>query len=377
MRPRPRQEELDVFESPEKRENRRPRRNSESSIIDRSEEERRRRERRRLRAEREAKEGKDGKDSKDGKPREGSSRPRRQRGLDIIDKLDVTGIYGAGLFHHDGPFDACNPHRNRKKDTRAPMQAFPVGSKNNALGGSGPLNKNIDIQQFNGTGAEGFTDFNTGARDEFGRKRPSLEARAMSFNPTERVEPVHGEETVGLGTSTFLEGAPASRVAIQRRESQTNTEMAAGAAGLQRKKSLAQRIRGRGMSGSRPSRELRYGNAEASSPESPQPRPVMAQSAGGPAKMNESNPFFNQYGNENNSKANGASIKIAETDLETKPGRARAPSSPMRGLERRRTADSPGEREREAEPKSSGGFLSRVKSLKGGKRPRPERPLGV
>ncbi|EFQ97946.1 hypothetical protein MGYG_00982 [Nannizzia gypsea CBS 118893] len=120
---------------------RRPRRNSDSSLMERPklldpEEDRRRRERRHR--EREAR-------HRDGK----SSRSRRGNNykLDIIDKLDVTGIYGPGSFHHDGPFDACNPHRNRKGSRAAPMQAFPKDSRNMAIGGSGPNNKQLDLNQ--------------------------------------------------------------------------------------------------------------------------------------------------------------------------------------------------------------------------------------
>jgi len=78
-------EELDIFASPEKNGDRKPRRNSESSVLDKpptSEEERRRRERHR----RERRH--DGSRSRHGR--------RKPHGLDIIDKLDVTGIYGAG-----------------------------------------------------------------------------------------------------------------------------------------------------------------------------------------------------------------------------------------------------------------------------------------
>jgi hypothetical protein len=270
------------------------------------------------------------------------------------------------VFHHDGPFDAVNPHRNRKRDTRAPMQAFPANSANNTLGGSGPVNKNIDLERFHGVGAEGFTDYSgTFKRPEAGR--------AMSFDPTSRVEPVHGEESVGLGTSTFLEGAPASRAAMmQRRESETH-EMGPGG-GLGRKKSLAQRIRGmyrpERPSGAIRSPEARYGDQingnKQTSPTSPPPQPRMAQSAGGPSRAvhkNETNPFDTFYDEAYDKK--GASIKVAEQDkaLPT-PGRERAPSSPRRVLERRTTADSLDE------PKPAGGFLNRVKSLKGGRRRR-------
>lgn len=37
-----------------------------------------------------------GEKDKDGKPREGRSARPKTRGLDLIDKLDVTGIYGQG-----------------------------------------------------------------------------------------------------------------------------------------------------------------------------------------------------------------------------------------------------------------------------------------
>ncbi|KAK5006018.1 hypothetical protein LTR28_006994, partial [Elasticomyces elasticus] len=98
----------DVFASPPKSENRRPRRNSESSIIDskeKAEEERRRRERRKERELRLAREGRDGKDAKedtkqdvkvDAKQDAKGKPTKRPQGLDLIDKLDVTGIYGQG-----------------------------------------------------------------------------------------------------------------------------------------------------------------------------------------------------------------------------------------------------------------------------------------
>lgn len=317
-------------------------------------EEKRRRERRRQRDER----------SKDPKSRSG--KVRRPQGLDIIDKLDVSGIYGPSLIHHDGPYDAVQPHRNRKKDNRAPMQAFPVGSANNILGGSGPVNKNIDLDTFHGRGAEGFTDFGAG---EF-KKRPELEGRSISYNPKDRADIVHGEETVGLGTSTFLDGAPASRAAIQQRESENQQASADG--GLGRKKSIAQRIRGisqprRGYGDGNPrimSPEARYGGGSPGSP-------AQAQSAGGLMKSNEKNPFFDDYDAAYEKK--GAAIKVAES--ENKDGPVKSPSSPDGGarnpLTRAMTADSVGS---PGESKPQSGFLSRVKSLKGGRRPRPERP---
>ncbi|KAF2738824.1 Pal1-domain-containing protein [Polyplosphaeria fusca] len=349
-----------AHDSPERRERRRVRRNSESSMIDKGslsiEEERKRRERRKERDER----------AKDGKSTQ--RRVRKPQGLDLIDKLDVSGIYGPSLIHHDGPYDAVQPHRNRKKDHRAPMHAFPKDSANNMLGGSGPINKNIDLETFHGRGAEGFTDYGRAGNENEFKKRPGMDERAFSFNPKDRVEIVHGEESVGLGTSTFLEGAPASRTAIQRRESDYEKQAVDG--GLGRKKSIAQRIRGisqprRGFADGNPritSPEARYGPG-ARSPEAP----LQTQSAGGPAKQNEPNPFFDDYDEAYEKK--GASIKFAESEVVGDP--VKSPSSPRNGLTRAMTTESV-ESPRDEKPAS--GFLTRMKSLKGGRRQRPERP---
>ena len=99
------------------------------------------------------------------------------------------------MFHHDGPFDACNPHRNRKKDYRAPMHAFPENSANNALAGGGP--RALDLDRFHGRGEEGFADFASSGQDYTTAPRyQRVEKRhQQSFNPTDRVEQVHGEES--------------------------------------------------------------------------------------------------------------------------------------------------------------------------------------
>jgi hypothetical protein len=241
------------------------------------------------------------------------------------------------------------------------MRAFPANSANNMIGGSGPINKNIDLERFHGVGVEGFQDYANAGVEAY--KRPAAD-RAMSFDPTSRVEPVHGEESVGLGTSTFLEGAPASKRDLQRRESESQDFGAGG--GLGRKKSLAQRIRGI----SRPERPTggipaRYYGDPETSPTSPGPQLRMAQSAGGPSradKQQDTNPFDTLYDEAYDKK--GASIKIAEQEQGPSVGRMRAPSSPRRGLERRVTADSA------EDTKPAGGFLNRVKSLKGGRRRR-------
>lgn len=103
-KPAPSQQELDIFADPVDSttarrldSSRRVRRNSESSVVDRKpldpEEEKKRQERRRReRRERREREGKDPKRKPD-------------RKLDIIDKLDVTSIYGTGCecSHCPGP----------------------------------------------------------------------------------------------------------------------------------------------------------------------------------------------------------------------------------------------------------------------------------
>lgn len=251
------------------------------------------------------------------------------------------------------------------------MQAFPVGSANNAIGGSGPLNKNIDLDKFHGRGEEGFNDFAaSGGPDTIDPLNRSKSKRQESFNPTDRVEQVHGEETSGLGTSTFLEGAPASKTALQRRESESEP-MAMGGAGLGRKKSLAVRLRGI-------SQPRRNGDDRVVSPDarytsgSPGSPAGVAQSAGGRGRFGpgqESNPFFQDYDDAYEKK--GAQIRIAEPAFK---GRARAPSSPRGlGLTRSLTADSGAAQMNDEPEKGGGGFLSRMKSLKGGRRTRPER----
>ncbi|TFK30328.1 hypothetical protein FA15DRAFT_650951 [Coprinopsis marcescibilis] len=57
------------------------------------------------------------------KPRSSAkSRPKKgSQHADVIDRLDFTGV--GPMFHHDGPFDACAPSRNKHK-TKAPMNAW-------------------------------------------------------------------------------------------------------------------------------------------------------------------------------------------------------------------------------------------------------------
>ena len=252
------------------------------------------------------------------------------------------------------------------------MQAFPEGSANMMLGGSGPLRSRLDLDKFHGRGEEGFQDYGQT------RKNNTAFAQAQQYvNPHDRTEMVHGAESYGLGTSTFLEGAPASKKALERRESedQTTQEGMVAGGGLQRKKSLAQRLRGmsasqrRGPPGETRSPEARYNDTGALSPPLGQ-----TQSAGGQAnatqgytKQNEVNVFDNEYDAAFEKK--GTQIRIAEQEH---PGHSRVPSSPKgAALTRSVTADAAVASPSEEKPASS--FLNRMKSLKGGRRARPER----
>ncbi|KAK8070936.1 hypothetical protein PG997_011139 [Apiospora hydei] len=331
----------------ERRPERRPRRNSDTSIMDSplTEEERKLIETRRRERERRHREKKEeGKEVKDP-----TKKPKR---LDLIDQLDATSIYGTGLFHHDGPFDALNPHRNRG-GRRAPMQAFPEGSLNNSLGGSGPLNARPDHATFMGHhDDEAHKDYNFVGKDRSGYDvNGQRRGEPIIFDPSSRGSVLHGDESIGLGTSTFLEGTPAARAAIQRREQEQQEAMEGG--GLQRKKSLAQRIRGM----NRPPRDYngRFTNPEATY------GPRTGDSAG------ERNPFFDEFDKDSEritvKSKNAGPISPGSADGGRSPG--------PYGLERRATSDS--FNEAPAKPQG-GGFLGRMKSLKGGKRQRPEVP---
>lgn len=312
--------------------------------------------------------------------------------------ISSTNNLLAIVFHHDGPFDACHPHRNRKGSQQAPLQAFPKDSANNLIGGSGPLNKDIDFAQFHGRGAEGFTDYSaSGAAPTAvehvvfesyagasapGRAGPGVQSgidRTPNFNPTARVEPVHGDESMGLGTSTFLEGAPASRNAIQRRESETDQAggVFGGAGGLGRKKSLVQKIRGMSNTNRAVGTAIRLTSPDRSQEHT---RGAAVQhdghplSAGGIRNTTNNHSFF--YDLDDPPEPKNTTIQVVEEKnrFEGNGTRERAISSPKRQamgglLERRITNEAIGPVNGESK---SGGFLSRVKSLKGGRRAKPE-----
>lgn len=282
------------------------------------------------------------------------------------------------VFHHDGPFDALNPHRNRKGSRRAPMQAFPKDSLNNSIGGSGPLNKRPDHRTFMGQGEdEAFREFSNNHQPPTSGKVAPIGV----FDPLQRGTALHGDQSLGLGTSTFLEGTPAARTTIQRREAERAQDIQDNP--LQRKKSLAQRFRSinRGPREPHPSRSF--------------------STDGGPASAgattgrynNETNPFdeFDRKGGEDVitvRRKNSAALPSSPPPLSPPP------LSPPRGLglERRSTTDgttatpsggdsanptttviSSGAGE-DSQQKPPSGLLARVKSLKGGRRPAPPPP---
>lgn len=233
------------------------------------------------------------------------------------------------------------------------------------LGGSGPVNSKLNLDQYHGTEREAHNDYNEAAiadGDDDYYRRPQPE-RSASFNPTARVEPVHGSLSAGLGTSTFLEGTPASRAAIRRRESEYEAaQREANANGLSRTKSLAQRIK-----------SVRPKLSDGPRVNSPEPAGTPTSPLGsGRADQSSTNPFFKDYDKDYEKK--GAQIAFAEEQQKT--GRARAPSSPKRGLslglERKVTAESANPTE-ESKPSTGVGFLTRMKSMKGTRKTRERR----
>lgn len=261
------------------------------------------------------------------------------------------------------------------------MEAFPANSANMALGGAGPLNSRIDLDRFHGRGEEAFDTFAS-----TGRKTDT-----NIIDPTKRGDYVHGAESTGLGTSTFLDGAPASRRDMTRRDSEDKVQNLGSGGGLSRKKSIAQRFRGMSANRRNPGSDgrtpdARYHQASNSNESAIEvsPPPTKSISAGGPARaqanytnQNEINPFEQDY--ESAYARKGSQIRIQEQD---RPSASRnmssgnaVPTTQGRGLTRSITADSAGGRpgSNEGEKPSGGGFLSRMKSLKGGRRTRPER----
>jgi len=247
------------------------------------------------------------------------------------------------------------------------MQAFPKDSLNNSLGGSGPVNSRPDHATFMGRADdEAFKDYAQGSNYKNGYEYPQSKGVMPVFDPMSRGSILHGDETLGLGTSTFLEGTPAARTAIQRREQEQQQETITDS--LQRKKSLAQRIRNINKGprdfnnpGRLTNPEGVYGGRKYSD--------SMAPATSISSMANERNPFFDEYTKE----PEDITVKRARTP----PGGVASPTSPLSpprrisgGLERRATADASSPTGDDGAAKTGGGLLARVKSLKGGRRAR-------
>lgn len=211
-----------------------------------------------------------------------------------------------------------------------------------SIGGSGPLNSRADHSTFMGQATdEAYNDYGISLA-------PPTKRDVAMFDPHSRAEAIHGDETIGLGTSTFLEGTPAAKAALEKAEQENAMNLDNG---LQRKKSLAQRIRGM----NRPPRD--YGpSGRMTNPEGVYYRD---RPSGGSmsSPRGENNPFFSEY----------EPGKDGEEQISVRKMSNTGPvSPPLPGvLERRATTESLDQ------PKPKTGLLGRMKSLKGGPRSRP------
>lgn len=197
-------------------------------------------------------------------PTRRNSESVKAKNLDTIDKLDVTGFFGGG-FHHDGPFDACTPHRNKNTKV-APVMAFPVDGPNSSIKGQ----QNIKTEDQMNLAFGNYQDQNeivgrkysikqkltSKSSDDVSTKSKTTDLTnngqtfnaqvqksmydtrenpsVVNFDAHVKSEPVHGIQTAGLGSSTFIDGAPAPK-------GDDNLNLNSG--GLGRKKSLVQRLR--------------------------------------------------------------------------------------------------------------------------------------
>ncbi len=257
------------------------------------------------------------------------------------------------------------------------MQAFPKDSLNNVIGGSGPLNSRPDHRTFMGQGEdEAFQDYSGGHQmpPPPGVDKLGSSSRVGVFDPLQRSAVLHGDQTLGLGTSTFLEGTPAARTTIQRREAEKAQDAQDNP--LQRKKSLAQRFR----SINRGPREPNMARAISTD------GAVSAQSGGSRYDAGPNDEFDPKKGDD--------VITVRRKNSAANPGPASPPRA-MMSLERRSTTDgTTSSATRPADitnptttivtsgygeeplPKQPSGLLARVKSLKGGRRPAPHPPSG-
>lgn len=127
----------------------------------------------------------------------GHSHARRELELDTIDKLDPTSLFFRGGFHHDGPYDVIRPQRNMNNNKNAPLLAFPKNSVNNNIS-----RRHDDIST---------------TPSETSLNNPLVRRGTVSgqFDSKAKTVMIHGKSSTGLGSTTFLDGAPASQEAIK------------------------------------------------------------------------------------------------------------------------------------------------------------------
>lgn len=253
------------------------------------------------------------------------------------------------------------------------------------MGGKANVDKHMHAQHTNMYGHvdDAVNDYTNKAlakqpgTDPYDSSRPA-QRRQESFDPNTKVEPIHGVETTGLGTSTFLDGTPAPASAI-RRESESQEDHAGG--GLGRKKSIAQRLKSvRGRDRSNSSGVVQSPEPTYNRTTSPAAKTL---SGGGLARIQEKgtekNPFFNEYDSaydQQGERIRAANVGVAVT-LEDKGS---APSKPMpAALTRSVTEGSTApQHQRTASdnsmeaPKQGNGFLGRMKSLRSKKKERSQ-----
>lgn len=179
-------------------------------------------------------------------PDKATSKSAMPKNLDTIDKLDVTGFFG-GAFHHDGPFDACTPHRN-KNTKAAPVLAFPADGPNSSIAGAiGSKSIIKEVFGHNDLDDEDYVYKSSSQQQalngNINSSSSTVDAIKMNsknitqFDPKAKMELVHGPTTIGLGSTTFLDGAPAPTAAIKEDAFHKEHQ------GVQRKKSLSQRLK--------------------------------------------------------------------------------------------------------------------------------------
>lgn len=182
-----------------------------------------------------------GKKSSSSPERKTKSKGPLPKNVDTIDKLDVTGLFG-GAFHHDGPFDACTPHRN-KNAKAAPVMAFPADGPNSSI--AGPTGNKSFIKEVFGHNDVDDDDYLYKSNGKVIVNSSSSTVDAIKpnsnsitqFDPKMKTELVHGPTTAGLGSTTFLDGAPAATALVRDDAGQKEY------GGIQRKKSLSQRLK--------------------------------------------------------------------------------------------------------------------------------------